>query len=103
MTTASLIARILAFPSWLTLAAGIATALASHTAAYHLGATFEFRAGFEAGSAAAFARQSAASHSQTTRQLQDRLDAERTQTTPSARPDGSGRMRCGPSTRDCPR
>ena len=92
----ALLARLLMAPRWFLLAAGIATALTTHTAAYRAGAAREFRAGFAAGMAHAAALASRETGARITRQLRDRLDAEIS--SHAADPDG---LRCGPSTRDC--
>jgi len=85
-------------PRWLLVAAAAAISLASHGTAYRLGAAHEFRAGFTAGRHATTARHRAAADRRTTRQIEDRLNAQ-TAPDPSPRPDG---LRCGPSARDCP-
>ena len=87
-------------PRWLALATAALVSLASHGTAYHLGGAHEFRAGFAAGQAATTARHRAATDRRTARQIEDRLNAETAPSPADAGPDG---LRCGPSTRDCPR
>ena len=101
-----MILRLLALaataPRWLVIAGAAALSLASHSAAYRLGAAHEFRAGYAAGRAAAEDRRRAASGERAVRQIEDRLNAETAPlpSPPSAPgPDG---LRCGPSVRDCP-
>lgn len=98
--TPRLLALAAAAPRWLLIAAAAFVSLASHAAAYRLGAAHEFRAGFAAGEGAAAARHRAAADRRTARQIEDRLNA---QTAPSPAPSGPDGLRCGPSTRDCPR
>lgn len=89
-----------AAPRWLLLAAAAAISLASHGTAYRLGAAHEFRAGFTAGVQTTTARHRAAASERTTRQIEDRLNAETAP--PILSPDSHDGLRCGPSTRDCP-
>ena len=84
-------------PRWLLIAGAAALSIATHAAAYRLGASHEFRAGYAAGRAAAQAASEAAAHRRTARQIEDRLNA----TNPPPAPDPRG-LRCGPSARDCP-
>lgn len=94
-----LISLLAIVPRRLLAGAAIALSLATHAAAYRLGAAHEFRAGFAAGESAAAARQAAAASRRTARQIEDRLNAETAPPSPPG-PDG---LRCGPSARDCPR
>ncbi len=96
----TLLARLLTLPRWLLLATAATTAITTHTAAYHLGAAFAFRAGFDNGAATTLNRLAAQAARRTANQIEDRLNAE-TASHPhnGERPDG---LRCGPSARDCP-
>lgn len=71
------LARLLSLPRWIMAVAGLVALLGSGAAAYRLGGSHQFAAGFEAGRASAIAEARAAHAEGTLQYERDDLQAER--------------------------